>query len=210
MQKLIVVGNTKGGCGKSTLVMALTAEAERRQQKVIIVDADPTSVLKFWASIRGIECKHVASTLNISDYLTTLKNENNDALILVDTGGFDSKAARSALTAKCTDIVVFPVKISPIDLFVVRQFLKDALPYIKHTNPLAVLMEADHLKSATDDILSAKKVLEGFGVKPLNNFTVKRKVYRENFTRGGDHLANIKARNEVSLIYDELMGDLNG
>lgn len=206
MHKLIVVGNTKGGCGKSTLVMALTAEAERRKQKVITVDADPTSVLKFWASVRGIDCKHVASTLNIADYLDALKIDNKDSLIIVDTGGFDSKAARSALTAKCTDIVIFPVKTSPIDLFVVRQFLKEAMPYIKHINPLAVLMEADHLQSAADDILSAKKVLEGFGVKPLNNFTVKRKVYRENFTRGGDHLGNIKAKNEVSCIYDELVG----
>ncbi|MCD9492595.1 AAA family ATPase [Photobacterium phosphoreum] len=204
MNKLIVVGNTKGGCGKSTLVMSLAAEASRRDNKVVIVDADPTSVLKYWCSVRGVECIHVASTLNISSLLIELKTKHQTALIIVDTGGFDSKAARSAITAKCVDIVIFPVKTSPLDLFVTRQFLKEALPYLNHVKPLGVIMEADHLQNATGDILAAKDLLRNFGVEPLKNFTIKRKVYRENFMKGGDHLKNEKARNEVAAIYDEL------
>ncbi|MGF1871992.1 ParA family protein [Photobacterium indicum] len=204
MNKLIVVGNTKGGCGKSTLVMSLAAEAAVRNQNVIIVDADPTSVLKFWCSVRGLECVHIASTLNISDILSDLKLNNPDAIILVDTGGFDSKAARSAITAKCTDIVIFPVKTSPVDLFVTRLFLKEALPYLKHVKSVGVIMEADHLQSSTPEILAAKDLLRKFGVTPLNFFTVKRKEYRKNFMKGGDHLVNEKAKLEVAAIYDEL------
>ncbi len=115
MNKLVVVGNVKGGCGKSTLVMSLAAEAERRGQSIILIDADPTSVLKYWCSVRDIECIHVASTLNIADLLEQTKVKHSNSLIVVDTGGFDSKAARSAITAKCVDKVIFPVKTSPID-----------------------------------------------------------------------------------------------
>ncbi|EGU31265.1 plasmid partition protein ParA-like protein [Vibrio ichthyoenteri ATCC 700023] len=209
MNGLIVVGNTKGGCGKSTLVMSLIAEAESRHQKVLVVDADPTSVLKYWCSRRNVECLHIASTLNISEYLSKLKSEHPHSIIMVDTGGFDSVAARSAITTNDVDIVIFPVKTSPVDLFVTKQFLNEALSYLSHTNPIGVLMEADHLQNATSDILAAKELLSSFGIKPLENFTIKRKIYRENFIKGGDHLKNEKAKKEVAGIYDELRGYLS-
>ncbi|TLS72752.1 division plane positioning ATPase MipZ [Photobacterium damselae] len=208
MNKLVVVGNVKGGCGKSTLVMSLAAEAERRGQSIILIDADPTSVLKYWCSVRNIECIHVASTLNIADLLEQTKVKHSNSLIVVDTGGFDSKAARSAITAKCVDMVIFPVKTSPIDLFVTRQFLKEALPYLQRVNPVGVLMEADHLQTATADILAAKDLLSKFGIMPLMNYTIKRKAYRKNFIKGGDHLTDKNAKAEVSAIYDEIEGIL--
>ncbi|MGR6831050.1 ParA family protein [Aliivibrio wodanis] len=205
MNKLIVVANTKGGCGKSTLVMCLAAEASARNIDVVLVDADPTSILKFWAGKRKINCVHVASTLNVSELLIKLKTENPNSLILVDTGGFDSKAARSAIVTENVNTVIFPVKTSPLDLFVTRQFLQEALPYLKNANCVGVVMEADHLQSAATEILKAKDVLSSFGIKPIQAFTVKRKEYRKNFLRGGDHLVNEKAKKEVSDIFDELV-----
>lgn len=189
--------------------MSLIAEAESRDQDVLVVDADPTSVLKYWCSRRNVKCLHIASTLNISEYLSKLKSEYPNHLIIVDTGGFDSVAARSAITTNDVDIVVFPVKTSPVDLFVTNQFLNEALNYLSHTNPVGIIMEADHLQNAASDILAAKELLRNFGIEPLKNFTVKRKIYRENFIKGGDHMKNEKAKQEVAGIYDELRGYLN-
>ncbi|HIF9315441.1 TPA: AAA family ATPase [Photobacterium damselae] len=210
MNKLVVVCNAKGGSGKSTLCISLSAYAESVNQRVILVDGDPTGVSKWWCERRGsdnVTAIHLPSDKDISFELAKIKKKNQDALIIVDCGGFDNIAMRTAVAADVTDLVVITTKCSPIDLLVARPFIVEALNYLgeRAGKVVGVMMESDALPSMTPKILEAKAALSGFGVTVLNNFTVKRDAYRNSFLKGGDALKDPKAKAEISAIYNEIM-----
>src|SRR5213082_353062 len=50
---VIVFASRKGGSGKSTLTAHLAAQAQRPDQPVLMVDADPQGSLTLWHKLRG-------------------------------------------------------------------------------------------------------------------------------------------------------------
>lgn len=210
MNKTIVISNVKGGSGKSTLCMSLAAYAESIGKSVIVVDGDATGVTKFWADRRAsdnVKVYHLPSNLDISHELDKIRKKNSDSLILVDCGGFDNIAMRSAVGCEATDLVVITSKCSTIDLFVARPFLMETVEFLKDkaTRIVGCFMENDALPSKAKKILEAKEAMQGFGVTPINNFTVKRDAYRDHFLHGGDALVDPKAKAEIQKIFEELL-----
>lgn len=114
---IIVVGNQKGGVGKSTLTVNLAVVWQQAGKSVVIVEADPSVfTVSTWADDR--------EEANLSPILTVKKTgklkealRNLDGqyeVVLVDLPGKDSPEMRSALLA--ADLFLIPSQPTQADI----------------------------------------------------------------------------------------------
>ena len=210
MNKLIVIGTVKGGAGKTTLLTHLAALAERKGQQVLIVDCDPTGASKIWCGLRkskNIDVLHYGADKDLSRQLEILRDQYQDRLILVDCGGFDSRAMRTSVTSSVTDMVIIPSKTSALDLVVARPFILETVKALSGKRAVlrGCMSEADARPNMAGKILAAKGVFEQFGVTTLDCFVYRREAYKDYFLQGGDALSHDKkALNDIELIWNEI------
>lgn len=205
--KIIVIGSTKGGCGKSTFSQHLAAMHERLGGKVVLVDADRNAGSAKWAKRRGsVEFQHYDHDKDIAQQLKVLKERHKDSLIVVDCGGYDSRAMRSAVTAEATDIVIIPTKTTTTDLDNAQQFIVDTAAVCRDNNKIlrSVLSEVRSVIGVDKRILGVKATLEKWGSVAFDHYIGQRDAYHNNYLKGGDGLNNEAALEEVRGVYNEI------
>ncbi len=121
MGRIIVVGNEKGGCGKTTVAVNLAALAAGAGLDVLLVDADPgqQSAAK-WAARRAefhgeanpVRCVGLTGK-GVRAGLEDLAERYG--VVVVDTGAQDSPELRAAATLAA--VLVVPVQPEPADLW---------------------------------------------------------------------------------------------
>lgn len=112
--KIITVGNTKGGAGKSTLATNLATEAVRRSKSVALIDADVQASSMAFRAIRGCD-DLIAMAVTTPTLHKDLPKMNGYDLLVVDAGGRDSTVFRSAIMA--ADLLLIPVLPSVYDVW---------------------------------------------------------------------------------------------
>lgn len=111
---VIVVAHQKGGVGKSTIAANLAVELTKKNE-VSVIDLDTQRSLTYFNSLRArngfanLDIKKIES----SGELKTAINDN-DKILLIDVGGFDSDMNRVAILG--ADVVITPVSDSGIEL----------------------------------------------------------------------------------------------
>lgn len=113
---VISVCSTKGGVGKTTLVMCLADAFARQGGTVAIVDGDPNGHVSAWRERAGDDCK-VAVISEPSE--AKIQNVIADAaakyaLVFVDLEGAASQSVTYAVGE--SDLVLIPTKVSGMDL----------------------------------------------------------------------------------------------
>jgi chromosome partitioning protein len=132
--KKIVVGQQKGGVGKSTLTANIAVALAGQGQRVIIVDADKQQTCVKWASRRqlaGTEpevafASLMAKETNASDFIQTLRGLGESGkfdVCLIDVGGRDNRELRASLAI--ADVLLAPCLPSQADIESLDEF--DAL-----------------------------------------------------------------------------------
>ena len=136
---LILIGGEKGGTGKSCLAQNIAALLQTIENNILIIDCDPQKTTSDWAQERcnsqdgnNIECIQMYG--NILHNLESLKQKYK--IIIVDCGGQDSKALRSALVS-CTH-ALFPIRPKRRDLKTISH-LEELLEEARLTNPRNIL-----------------------------------------------------------------------
>ena len=116
---IVVVGNEKGGCGKTTVAVNIAAMAAAAGQATLLIDADPgqQSAVKWWT--RRQDTAGLAeiglAVMNAKD-LDSLPNLSQTyATVVIDTGAMDSPSLRAAMAA--ADLLVIPVQPDELDLW---------------------------------------------------------------------------------------------
>lgn len=113
---VISVCSTKGGVGKTTLVICLADAFARQGGRVAIVDADPNGHIATWRARAGSECE--VGVMDEADDTTLLAKIDDAAsrhtLVLVDLEGAATRALTQAIAA--SDLVLIPTKVSGMDL----------------------------------------------------------------------------------------------
>src|SRR5665647_1859059 len=114
---IILIGSQKGGCGKSTTAVNISAELSTRGHDVVLVDADKQATGANWAQDRSgntalpvVHC--IQRYDNIRDTLLDL-NERYQ-FVIVDAAGRDSRELRTGMTA--AHILIVPFRPSQADL----------------------------------------------------------------------------------------------
>ena len=119
---IITIGGIKGGSGKSTVATHLAVTYAARGRKTLLVDTDEQATSYDFTQTRmarrGGAAGYTCTKLSGGRIHTTLREFHEVyPLVIVDTGGRDSKAQRSALSV--SDLLVLPVVPRPYDTWTV-------------------------------------------------------------------------------------------
>lgn len=114
--KILTVASTKGGAGKTTIVMALAGTLAAEGLRVAVVDADPSRAYASWAENAyegaAVIVRAEADEARLAEAIDELSPVTD--LVLVDTAGFGNRAALLAIAA--ADAVLVPCTPSRADV----------------------------------------------------------------------------------------------
>ncbi len=211
---ILLLGGEKGGSGKSCLAQNLAVWIQAQGGDVLLLDADPQGTTADWAAERSEQpdlkaIPVVQAQGQIRHTLADLQRRYRQ--IVVDAGGADSEALRSAMTVATHMLIPFRPK---------RRDLK-TLPKVenlarlaKAVNPnlmvRAVITQCPALPSQVQRILDAKEACASFGIEPLVTVTTARNIYDDADENGRSVLesgTDIKAVEEIEALAEELWGD---
>lgn len=212
---IILIGGEKGGSGKSCLAQNLAVYMQKKNHDILLLDADPQGTTTDWVKERDAnqDLKSIPSVQaagNIRQVLDDLSKRYQD--ILIDAGGQDSEALRSAMTIATHMLLPFRPKRRDLKTLIhVDQLIRLA----KAVNPTlitnAVITQCPTLPSQVQRILDAKEACESFGIIPLKQFTTNRNVYDdadENGLSVFELNTDKKAVSEIEQLAIEFLGDL--
>jgi chromosome partitioning protein len=205
MKKIITVAHQKGGVGKTTIATNLAVELSKKY-KVKVIDLDLQKSMTYFNNIRqknglrGLDIIHV----NNAKELTQRINENND-LLIIDAGGYDSEMSRLAMFG--AGVIITPVGDSCVEL--VGLFpLQNALQELRKNKPNIVaniLLNRIHVKTKKcvelDEFISSETEF-----KKMNSVLKDRKDYKVSFKNGKSVIEmNNKAVKEMNNLIEEVV-----
>ena len=209
---IYVICNEKGGTGKSSIAQSLAVYLKlERNINALLVDADPQRTTAEWAGERSesdlpaILC--IELTGNISSQLKTLESQYNS--IVVDCGGADSKAMRSALTI--ANVALLPFRAKRRDLKVapaMAEIIDMAKAINSNLKTYSVITQAPTLPSQGYRIQGAKALLESLDLKPLKHVTRNLNAWDDADESGQSVLEwkdDKKAGDDARNIFNELL-----
>ncbi|MBC8210022.1 MAG: AAA family ATPase [Gammaproteobacteria bacterium] len=182
---ITVIGNLKGGTGKSTVAFNLAVWLKIQRGLVTLFDLDPQKTLSDVVDIRGEE--GYEPNLEILDdigTLASLKNTKSD--VIVDVGTADFESMKQAL--KLADRIVTPVPPSQADIWSTQRFIKiireECGGNKKMPQVLGFINRADtHIGvRETDEAEEALGYLKN--IEHLNLRLYQRTAYRRSFSEG--------------------------
>ena len=117
---IVIVGNTKGGTGKTTLAAQLALSRQIAGRAVLLIDADRQGSAQNAATMRAeggrmppLACVQLAEGRLLRAQLGPLAAKHDDTII--DAGGRDNEALRIALLR--SDLLVVPVQPRAVDVW---------------------------------------------------------------------------------------------
>jgi chromosome partitioning protein len=155
---VIVVGNEKGGAGKSTIAVHLAVALAHDAARVVVIDLDrrQQSTARFfasrvrWAEANGAALPHparLADVADIADLEAALAGATDHDFVVVDTPGADTELARAA--HQRADQIVTPMNDSFVDFDVLGVVDPVSLDLVRPGHYSEQVWEARKLKAAT-------------------------------------------------------------
>ena len=208
---IILIGSQKGGCGKSTTAVNISAELAGRGHDVVIVDADRQCTSANWAMDR-IENPVLAKVHCIQKYEnirdTLLDLDKRYEYVIVDAAGRDSRELRTGMTA--AHILIVPFRPSQPDLDTLPN-MQEIIIQAKDLNPdLKVygLITMAPTNPIIHEEADARECLIDYPeIKLLSTMIRDRKVYRDAMSDGLSvvEMENPKAKAEIKNLIEEVL-----
>jgi chromosome partitioning protein len=179
---ITVIGNLKGGTGKSTVTFNLAVWLALNDHGVKIFDLDPQATLSDVGDIREEdEYEPFISISNSYQELEKAKDEH----ILVDIGTADTDSMRKAIAL--TDRIIVPVPPSQADIWSTQRFIKMVMDIRGQENMpqmLGFVNRADtHIGvRETGEAEDALKMLPYIDL--IESRLYQRTTYRRSFSEG--------------------------
>ena len=127
---IITIASTKGGVGKSTIAVNLSAQFAQQNHNVALLDADPQASVFKWSSVRqsvideGADLPPIfVASVQGQTLLDLAKDKSAQGYyVLIDSAGVNDRSTRSALVR--SDYVLMVSAPSTFDLWEVSTLLK--------------------------------------------------------------------------------------
>jgi chromosome partitioning protein len=136
--KIISVCNQKGGCGKTTVTMALAGAFAARKFRVLVVDGDPQGSASSWSANAPDETPFPATVVNLARAGKNMPMEvrkmvsDYDVVIMDCPPAVDSPVPQAALLI--SDLAVIPLIPSPLDVAAAAPFMR-LVEQVRLVNP---------------------------------------------------------------------------
>ena len=177
---ITVVGNFKGGTGKSTVAFNLAIWLASQGKNVAVADLDPQGSLTDVMYVRE-EMGYQPSVHVFQDLTAKAANEWDE--IIVDVGTADLPAMEKAMSL--ADRILIPVAPSQADVWSTQRFMdlvhKNCT---ENTEIIGVINRADThpLVTETDEANEALMMINGLTM--LKSYLYQRTAYRRAFSEG--------------------------
>lgn len=182
---ITVIGNLKGGTGKSTVAFNLAIWLKIKLGSVTIFDLDPQKTLSDVVDIRDEE--GYEPELEVFDDVSALQAwKNKKSEVIVDVGTADFESMKLAL--KLANRVVVPVPPSQADIWSTQRFIKiireERGGNNKMPEMLGFINRADTHRGVreTDEAEEALSYLKS--IKHIDLRLYQRTAYRRSFSEG--------------------------
>ena len=127
----IIIMNSKGGCGKSTIATNLASSYTARGFRTALFDHDPQGSSMTWLRLRGTDrdihgvAAHKATDLNVTR-AWQLRVPPDIQRVVIDTpAGLSEQSLIRHVQG--VDVILIPVLPSPIDIHATADFIRDLL-----------------------------------------------------------------------------------
>lgn len=200
---LTVIGNLKGGTGKSTVAFNLALWALANKRKVLVVDLDPQATLTDVVRVR--EEEGYTPVLELSQSLDeAMKAGDAYQDTIVDVGPSDLGTMYAAILA--ADQVVIPVPPSQADVWSTQRFVKKIVELRgDRSKPeiMGFINRADTHQAVreSDEAFGALGMIEG--IRALRPRLRQRMAFRRSFSEGLS-VQELERRGKAALELDEL------
>jgi chromosome partitioning protein len=184
---ILVVGNIKGGVGKTLLAANIAAVLAQRGDDVLLIDGDEQASAATFAQLRAeqpgraefatIQLHGVAIRQEIKRLRTKYRH------VVIDVGGRDTGSMRAALTVG--DAILVPFQPRSVDLWVgtmIADLVEEARQVNEKLRAYALLNAADAKGKDNDDALAVLREVSGMETLPC--VVVRRKAFPNAFSAG--------------------------
>lgn len=206
---IVLIGSQKGGCGKSTIAINMAAYFAKKNEDVVLVDADPQQSSANWVADREqTNLPKVHCVQRYGDIKSTLTDLNTRYdYVIVDVAGHDSKELRTAMLV--AHYLVVPFRPSQFDLDTLPHLCEviDQVQSFNENLKTFGLLTLAPTNPAISEVQQANDYLSDFPLfTALSAVIHDRKVYRDVTTEGKGvvEFNNIKAIDEFENFMKEL------
>lgn len=203
---ILVIGNEKGGTGKSTITANLAVQALRDNLAVLAIDADTQQSLVDFRSVRAEKDlpQFQAVSITKNTIHKDAKNFKGFDLILIDAGGRDTTAFRSAIMA--ADWLFIPVLPSQYDIWAAQNTIK-ILEEARVFKTIHAGFVVNQVISNTRISQEALEALGDFKLAVLDTKLCSRVAYKQSIGEGKgviEYEPDGKAALEVTALWLEI------
>ena len=177
---ILVVGNTKGGVGKTTLAVNLTIARALGGRDVLLVDGDEQGTATSFTELRTEQLGqpgYTAVSLHGAAIRTQVRQlAPKYADVIIDVGGRDTGSLRAALTV--ANSLLIPVQPRSFDLWAIDNIaalVKEAREINERLRVVAILNAAD--AQGSDNDAAAQQLGEVDGIEYLPALVGRRKAF---------------------------------
>lgn len=188
--KIIAVVNQKGGSGKTTITMQLAGTLGRKDQRVLVVDADIQGTATRWAASAPDDDNYSfpASVIGLSAAGGKVHREvkkfieDYDYIIIDCPPAVESPVPQSALLI--ADLALVPIIPSPLDMWAtvgIRQLISNISDINEDLQGRLIINQCQLNTTLTKEVLD---ILPEFGIESTQTMIRQRQVYRQSAVFG--------------------------
>ncbi|MCP4075958.1 MAG: AAA family ATPase [Gammaproteobacteria bacterium] len=182
---ITVIGNLKGGTGKSTVAFNLAIWLKIQRGSVALFDLDPQKTLTDVVDIR--EEEGYEPELEVLDDVSALKSwKKKRSEVIVDVGTADFESMKMAL--KLADRIVVPVPPSQADIWSTQRFIKIIREQCGGNNKMPKLLGFINRADTHRGVRETDEAEEALGylksIQHINLRLYQRTAYRRSFSEG--------------------------
>lgn len=198
---ILTVAHTKGGVGKSTLAWNIAHSLKNDGKKVTVVDLDFQQTLFFINQLSDESILDVLQPQSIEELIEIFENYEDNEIIVVDIGGFDSDINRTAMS--WADKIIVPISNSVTEVLGFKTF-EEILKEIDNPFIYVVLNNIHPLTKNFDVITEA--IGDNPNIKLQNTVIRNRKIYKDTlgFGKSVFDTKDEAAKAEIKGLCDEL------
>lgn len=210
---ITVIGNLKGGCGKSTITFNLAVWLARAGRDVVAFDLDPQATLSDANEVRLEEgMQPTITVLRPESDPGRVFREHQSGEILVDVGAANLWAMRQAIAS--AQRILVPVPPSQADVWSTQRFLNviaEAVGEKPWPEICMFLNRADTHPGLTETSETEEALTQLTHVTVLRTRICQRTAYRRSFSEGQavfEQAPHSKAADEFFALVGKLYPDI--